>query len=198
MGGARTGLLDQLASLLGQREQALRIDFRTLEIRPVPLRLGDWRLVVVPSGETHSLAAGSGYEKRRQECEHAAQLLGLTSLRDADTDDLVRLPTPLDRRVRHVIEENDRVDQAVAAIEAGNLPMLGALLDASHTSLRDLYECSTDAVDQTVAHLKFHGAAGARLMGGGFGGCVLALLPPAVAPPSGATVVTPSPGARLL
>lgn len=196
--GARTGLMDQLASLHGRPEHALRIDFRTLDIQPVPLRLGDWRLVVVSSGQTRGLAAGSGYEQRRRECEEARRLLALDSLRDATIADLQRLPNTLARRVRHVIEENGRVEQATSALAADDMPQLGALLDASHASLRDLYECSTDAVDQTVTELKRHGAAGARLMGGGFGGYVLALLPPDVAPPPGATLVTPSSGARLL
>jgi galactokinase len=196
--GARTGLLDQLTSLLGQPEHALRIDFRTLEIQSVPLQLGDWRLVVVPSGQTRRLARGSGYEQRRQECDDAKRALGLDALRDATHADVAKLPEPLNRRVLHVIEENERVDQATDALSGGNLPALGALLNASHTSLRDLYECSTDAVEATVQRVMHHGAAGARLMGGGFGGYVLALLPPEVEPPADATVVTPAPGAHLV
>jgi len=195
--GAHTGLLDQLASLLGERDHALRIDFRTLEVRPVPLRLGDWRLVTVPSGDRHSLA-DSGYNQRREETDHARTLLGLDSLRDARLEDLERLPDPLDRRVRHVIEENARVEATVAALERGDLAAVGRLLDASHASLRDLYDSSTDAVEQTVARLRDAGAAGARMMGGGFGGDVLALLPPDVAVPEDAHRVVPSAGARLL
>jgi galactokinase len=196
--GARTGLLDQLTSLLGQPEYALRIDFRTLDIRTVPLRLDDWRLVVVPSGQTRRLARGSGYEQRRQECDDAKRTLGLETLRDATRADLARLPAPLNRRVRHVIEENERVDQATDALASGDLPALGALLNASHASLRDLYECSTDAVETAVARIIRHGATGARLMGGGFGGYVLALLPPEVEPPADATLVAPAPGAHLI
>lgn len=196
--GARTGLLDQLTSLLGQAEHALRIDFRTLEIEAVPLQLGDWRLVVVPSGQTRRLASGSGYEMRRQECDQARETLGLTTLRDATAADLTRLPEPLNRRVRHVLEENERVNRATEALAQGDLATLGALLNASHASLRDLYECSTDAVEATVARVRQHGATGARLIGGGFGGYVLALFPPDVEPPLDATVVTPAPGAHLL
>jgi galactokinase len=195
--GAHTGLLDQLASLFGERDRALRIDFRSLEIRPVPLRLEDWELVTVPSGESHSLAA-SGYNERREETERARLGLGLESLRDARVEDFARLPDPLDRRVRHVIEENARVEATVAALEAGDLAALGPLLNASHASLRDLYDASTDAVERTVTRLRDGGAAGARMMGGGFGGHVLALLPPDVAAPEGAHVVAPSAGARLL
>ncbi|MDQ6777144.1 MAG: galactokinase [Actinomycetota bacterium] len=195
--GAHTGLLDPLASLFGERDHALRIDFQTLEIRPVPLRLGDWTLGTVPSGETHSLAH-SGYNERREETERARRALGLESLRDARPEDVVRLPDPLDRRVRHLIEENARVEATVAALEAGDLAEIGRILNASHASLRDLYDSSTDAVERTVTRLRDDGAAGARMMGGGFGGHVLALFPPDAAAPADAQVVAPSTGARLL
>jgi galactokinase len=192
--GARTGLLDQLASLCGRSGHALRIDFRTLELDQVPLELGDWRLVTVPSGEQHSLAE-SGYNERRRECERAREMLGLRSLRDARVGDLGRLPDPLDRRVRHVIEENARVESTIEALRNHDLDAVGALLDASHASLRDLYDSSTDAVEETVRRLKADGAAGARMMGGGFGGHVLALLPPDVAAPDDAHSVAPADGA---
>jgi galactokinase len=195
--GAHTGLLDQLASLFGEPEHALRIDFRTVEIRSVPLRLGDWTLVTVPSGETHSLA-DSGYNQRREETNRARLALGLDSLRDARLEDLARLPAPLDRRVRHVIEENARVEATVAALERGDLTEVGRLLNASHASLRDLYESSTEAVEETVARLRVAGAAGGRMMGGGFGGHVLALFPPDASVPADAQRVTPAAGARLL
>ena len=195
--GAHTGLLDQLAVLLGEHEQALRIDFRSLEITPVPLRLGAWRLATVDSGESHSLAA-SGYNERRAECERARDLLGLESLRDARDSDVQRLPEPLDRRVRHVNGENARVDQAVQALELGDLEQVGRLLDASHASLRDLYDASTEAVEDTVELCRRAGAAGARMMGGGFGGQVLGLFPPGGEPPDGALPVRPAAGARLL
>ena len=194
---AQSGLLDQLASLMGVEGHALRIDFRTFETRPVPLHLGGWRIVTVDSGERRSLAA-SGYNERRAEAERARQDLGLDSLRDARPADAERLPEPLNRRVRHVLEENARVDAAVAALEAGNLGTLGALLDASHASLRDLYDSSTDAVEQKVERLKAAGAAGARMMGGGFGGHIIALLPPDVAKPADAIQLVPAAGARLL
>jgi galactokinase len=197
--GARTGLLDQLASLCGEPGHALRIDFRSLNPAPVPLELHDWKLATVPSGEQHSLSdPASGYSERRRECERARELLGLASLRDAGRDDPPRLPEPLDRRVRHVLDENERVERAVAALERGDLPLLAELIDASHASLRDLYDSSTDAVERTVNELKRSGAAGARMIGGGFGGHVLALFPPDVPPPGGARLVAPAGGARLL
>jgi galactokinase len=198
--GARTGLLDQTASLLGEAGQALRIDFRDLAVEHVPLHLGEWRLVTVNSGEQHS-HAGSGYNERRRECAEACERLGIASLRDAETLDdaaLARLPEPLARRVRHVLAENARVDATVEALRDGDLERVGALLDASHASLRDLYEASTHAVERTVTALRDAGAAGARMVGGGFGGHVLGLLPPGVALPDGATAVAPGPGGHLL
>jgi galactokinase len=195
--GAHTGLLDQLASLLGEPECALRIDFRSLDVVAVPLEIGDWALVIVDSTETHSIAA-SGYNARRRECSDAAQRLGVASLRDADAQAAARLPAPLDRRVRHVIEENARVDAAVGALRAGDLGTVGTLLDASHASMRDLYEASTPAVERTVARLRAAGAAGARMMGGGFGGTILALLPPGVAGPDDARPVFAGGAARII
>ncbi|MFL5885839.1 MAG: galactokinase, partial [Thermoleophilaceae bacterium] len=138
------------------------------------------------------------YNERRAETERARLELGLESLRDAMRDDAERLPDPLDRRVRHVLDDNARVDEAVAALEAGDLRAVGSLLDASHASLRDLYDASTPAVERTVERLRAAGAAGARMMGGGFGGQVIALLPPGVEAPEAATDVAPSAGARLL
>jgi galactokinase len=100
--------------------------------------------------------------------------------------------------VRHVLTENARVDAAVRALHAGDLAALGELIDASHASLRDDYEVSVDAVERTVARLKDAGAAGARIVGGGFGGSVLALFGPGTQPPADATVVQPAGCARLL
>jgi galactokinase len=195
--GAETGLLDQLASLFGEQDRAIRIDMRTLAIEPVALELGGWRLVTVDSGVEHS-HAGSGYNDRRRECREACEALGIASLRDARVEDATDLPAPLDRRVRHVVTENARVDAAVAALRDGDLAALGQLLDASHASLRDDYEVSVPEVEQTVERLAAAGAAGARIMGGGFGGAVLALFPPDATPPDDAVVVEPGPAARLL
>ncbi len=195
--GAQTGLLDQLASLFGQVDTALRIDFSTLRIEPVPLRLGAWRLVVLDSGERHSHAGGA-YNERRAECARACELLGLPSLSEAGADAVERLPEPLRRRALHVLGENRRVSAAIAALGDDDLPALGALLSASHESLRDRYEISTPAVEATVARLLAAGAAGARIHGGGFGGCVLGLFAPDVQPPADARELRPGAGAHLL
>jgi galactokinase len=195
--GAHTGLLDQLASLYGAPDAALFIDFRTLDVQPVPLLLGDWRLVVLDSGEQHRLST-SGYNQRRAECAQACQLLGVRSLRDADPDAVAQLPEPLRRRALHVIEENRRVLQSVIALRADDLDALGLLLNASHESLRENFEVSTPAVEATVQRLLDAGASGARLIGGGFGGSVLGLFAPATSPPADAREVRPGPGAHLL
>jgi galactokinase len=195
--GQRTGLMDQLAALLGREAHALRIDFRDLDVREVPLELGEWRLVTVDSGASHVLAA-SGYNERRAECEAACRALGIASLRDATESDLARLDGALRARARHVITENARVDAAVEALEQRDLERVGRLLDASHASLRDDYEASVPEVEATVARLKAAGAAGARMVGGGFGGSVLALLGPGAALPAGAIAVAPGPAAALV
>jgi len=193
--GAETGLLDQLAALFSDPGHAVRIDFASLEIEPVPLELAGWTLVTLDSGATHT-HAGSGYNERRRECREACAALGVASLREAtEIDDL---PEPLRARARHVLTENARVDATIAALRAGDLDEVGRLLDASHASLRDDYAASVPEVEQTVERLKEAGAAGARMVGGGFGGAVLALLPPGVAVPDGALGVVPGPPAGLL
>jgi galactokinase len=193
--GAETGLLDQLASLFGERGKALRIDMRGPALEPVPLELGDHVLATLDSGAGRSVAA-TGYNERREECRAACRALGVESLREANGHE--RLPEPLGRRVRHVLSENERVDAAVRALAAGDLPELGRLLDASHRSLRDDYEVSVPAVERAVEACGEAGALGARIVGGGFGGSVLALFPPGAEPPPGAVEVEPGPGAAVV
>jgi galactokinase len=110
----------------------------------------------------------------------------------------MQLPAPLARRVRHVITENERVEQTAAALAEHDLELVGELLNASHASLRDDYEVSTPAVERTVARLREAGALGARIVGGGFGGHVLGLLAPDAVAPEGSIEVTPSAGAHLI
>jgi galactokinase len=199
--GAQTGLLDQIASLCGEDAHALRIDFRTRSVEPVPLEIGGYQLVTLDSGERHANAGRGetepGYNQRRAECARACRLLGLASLRDATLAQAGELPDPLDRRARHVITENERVDQTVAALSAGDLERVGELLTASHASLRDDYAISTPAVERAVARLREAGAVGARIVGGGFGGHVLGLLAPDATRPEDAVSVSPGPGAHL-
>jgi galactokinase len=195
--GARTGLLDQVASLCGQRDHALRIDFRSLDVRAVKLELDGFKLVTLDSGQHHRHSA-SGYNERRAECARAAEKLGLSSLREATLEMADRLEPPLSDRVRHVVSENARVEASVDALSRGDLGRFGELLNESHASLRDQFDVSTPAVEDAVARLRRAGAIGARVVGGGFGGRVLGLLAPDARPPEGAAEVWPAPGARLL
>ena len=176
--GARAGLLDQLASVYGRPDAGLRIDLRDRSTVMIPLP-SDLELVVIDSGTRHAHAT-SGYNRRRAECEEAGRHLGVASLRDLEGREIFsiieRLVPPLDRRVRHVLTENERVRETVAALQAGDLPRVGRLLDESHRSLRDDYEVSTAELDRLVAVARSDPEVlGARLVGGGFGGSIIAL-----------------------
>lgn len=175
--GARAGMLDQLASVYGRVSEALLIDMRDHATRAIPLA-PTTELAVIDSGTRHEHATGD-YNRRRAECEEACRHLGIASLRDLDETPLElaleRLPAPLDRRVRHVVTENARVREAVAAIAARDDASLGALLSASHRSLRDDYEVSTPELDRLVELAAMAGALGSRVVGGGFGGSIIAL-----------------------
>jgi galactokinase len=195
--GAQTGLLDQMAALFGRAGHALRLDCRSLEVRPVPLAPAGWTLAVADSGEAHAHAA-SGYNERREECAEAARLLGVAALRDATLEQADGLPAPLRGRARHVVQDDVRVDEAATALGRGDVAALGPILDASHASLRDQFAVSTPTVDALADRLRAAGAAGARIMGGGFGGSVLALFPPGTALPEDCLPVAPAGPARVL
>lgn len=175
--GARVGIMDPMASSLGRERQALLIRTKDLAFRTVPIP-DAIEILVVDSGQKHRHAAGA-YNRRRAECEEAARRLGVPLLCDlpvAAWGQIAGLSPPLDRRARHVVTENERVHAATAALEGGRVEELGALLDASHRSLRDDYEASTPEVDELVALLRERpGVVGARITGGGFGGAVVAL-----------------------
>jgi galactokinase len=178
--GAPVGLMDQAVSLLAEPDTALFLDCRTLQTRAVPFRPSDagLALVVIDTRVRHAHATG-GYAERRRDCAEAASLLGVRSLRGADPSDVVRLPSVLARRARHVVNENARVEQAVACLDDGDVHRLGPLLVASHRSLRDDFEVSVAELDVAVDAAVDGGAVGARMTGGGFGGSVLALVPQA-------------------
>ena len=168
----RCGIMDQMASSLAGTDRALLIDTRSLERRDVPLPAGS-AVLVLDSGVPRTLA-GSGYNQRRGECEEAARLLGVASLRDVQhLQDIEGLPEPMRRRARHVFTENERV---VSALGCASAEDFGRLMNASHASLRDDYEVSTPELDQLVALLQAQpGVYGARLTGAGFGGACVAL-----------------------
>jgi galactokinase len=175
--GARVGVMDQMAASLADATTALFLDTRSLHWEHVPLP-PSIELAVIDSGIPHRHASG-GYNTRRAECERAAALLGVASLRELGDDGLARaaaLPAPLDRRVRHVVTENARVLAAVAALRRGDAERLGRLLDASHASLRDDYEVSVPQVDRLVGLARAEpDVLGARMTGGGFGGAIVVL-----------------------
>jgi galactokinase len=175
--GARVGIMDPMIASLGREGCALLLRTRDLEYRQVPIP-ASIDVVVVDSGQRHSHASG-GYNLRRSECEIAARLLEVEYLCDLPFEQWARiesLPPPLDRRVRHAVTEDRRVQAFAAALEAGQVDDLGALLDDSHRSLRDDYEVSTPAIDLLASCLRAQpGVHGARLTGGGFGGAVVAV-----------------------
>jgi len=181
--GAPTGGLDQTIALRARAGTALLLDFA----RPAAKRVVREVASAVPGHEwwvidtrvAHDLADG-GYARRREECRQAAQALGVTSLSQATAEAVSALAPSeplLAARARHVVTENARVRQAVRALDAGDAAAVGAALTASHLSLRDDFLVSCTELDETVEILIDHGAAGARMVGGGFGGSVLALLP---------------------
>lgn len=177
--GAPTGLLDQAASTLCEAEHGLFLDCRTLEGTLVPLPMADQGLeiLVLDTRTPHSHVDGE-YGDRRRTCEQAAAILGVPALRDVT--DLDAALGQLDdevmrRRVRHVVTENLRTLQAFELASAGDLRALAPLMDASHASMRDDYEITVATVDLAVDTARSAGALGARMTGGGFGGCIIAL-----------------------
>jgi galactokinase len=160
--------MDQLASLFGRAGHALLIDCLVNAVTTVAIPPGV-AVIVVHCGVPRTLA-GSEYASRRAECEAIAADLGVASLRDATAEQVVDRP-----RARHVVSENARVLETATALPGGDLSVLGPLLLASHASLRDDYEVSIPELDVLVELLVEYGAAGARLTGAGFGGCVVAL-----------------------
>jgi galactokinase len=174
--GTNCGLMDQLASALGQRDHPLLIDCRDLSYRPIAAPAG--AAILIADTAVRRQLASSAYNERRSQCEAAAQALGVPALRDATLAGLatVDLPAVVRRRAEHVIAENGRVLAMVAALERGDLPAAGALMNASHASLRDLYEVSSPELDAMAELLRSQpGCYGARLTGAGFGGCCVAL-----------------------
>ena len=176
--GVESGIMDQYASLLCEGGSALFVDCRSLEAEGVPLdvRGAGLSLVVCDTRVERGLGE-TGYNDRRRECAAAAATLGVEYLRDAAEGDLDKLSGNELRRARHIVSENGRVLRAVEALRAGDFEELGRLMYASHASLREDFEISTPELDAFVETAGGNGAWGARLTGGGFGGCAIALLP---------------------
>ena len=179
--GAPTGLMDQAASTLCTTGHALFFDCRTDDAEQVRFDAASAGLeILVLDTKTPHALVDSEYAARRASCEDAARILGVAALRDVtDLDSaLERLPDPvIRRRVRHVVTENARVLEAVTVLRAGRIADLAPLLDASHASMRDDFEITVPQVDLAAEVARASGALGARMTGGGFGGCIIALVP---------------------
>lgn len=175
--GAPTGLMDQAASMACTAGHALLLDCQDLHIRQVPLALASagLELLVLDTNTPHALV-DSAYADRRRACERAANRLGVASLCAVAPDSDLGVLDEVDRRrVRHVVTENARVEEVVALLDAGRTADIAPLLDASHASMRDDLEITVETVDLAVATAREAGALGARMTGGGFGGCIIAL-----------------------
>jgi galactokinase len=191
--GAPTGIMDQMASMLGEADAATFLDCRTLGTRSVDLGFAREGLgvLVIDTLVTHTHSSG-GYRERRESCEAGARAMGVRALRDLAATDLPRAQEMLDdvtfRRVRHIVTENQRVLDTVATLEADGPRAIGGLLTASHASMRDDFGISVPELDLAVETAIGAGALGARMTGGGFGGAAIALLERDLVAPTEAAV----------
>ncbi|MFK7848989.1 MAG: galactokinase [Rhodothermales bacterium] len=177
--GMNCGIMDQLIIAEGKRDHALLMDCRSLELKPV--RMPQDVVVVIMDTATRRGLVDSAYNERRQQCETASRFFGVPYLRDVSLATFEQkshaLSEALQMRSRHVISENERTTASFEAMVAGDVIKLGQLMDESHTSLRDDYEVTNEALDTIVTIARSHGAAlGARMTGAGFGGCAIALV----------------------
>jgi galactokinase len=179
--GAPTGIMDQSASLLGEHDAGVFLDCRSLDADVIPLGFAasGLSLLVIDTKVEHAHSTG-GYAARRASCEAGARALGVESLRDLHVGDLARAQEVLDdetfRRVRHVVTENQRVLDTVRSLREHGAGSIGPMLDASHVSMRDDFEISVPELDLAVETAQANGAIGARMTGGGFGGCTVNLV----------------------
>jgi len=181
--GMPCGIMDQFISALGQKDKILLLDCRSRKTELVPISDPEIEVLIINTNVKHELTGG-GYAQRRRQCEEAARILGVPALRDATADLLEQNKAKLDpvvfRRAAHVISEIERTVHAAAGIRVSNWPAVGALMYASHRSLRDDYEVSCEELDVVVDIAQEIGAdggvIGCRMTGGGFGGCAVALV----------------------
>lgn len=179
--GAPTGIMDQMASMLGEPDAAIFLDCRSLDANLVQVGIAEAGLaiLVMDTRVKHAHSTG-GYGERRAACERGAAIMGVPSLRDVSVDDLPRAEELMDdvtfRRVRHVVTENQRVLDTVKVLREEGPRSIGDLLVASHASMRDDFEISVPELDTAVEAALAAGAIGARMTGGGFGGAAIALI----------------------
>mgnify|MGYP000372932274 FL=1 len=182
--GANCGNMDQLTSALGQKDHLIMIDCRSLEITPTPVPQG-YSIAIINSNVKHDLVTGE-YNNRRQECEQAAKFFGVKALRDVTPEQFHARENELKaeselayKRAKHVVYEDQRVLDAVAALKANDMVKLGQLMGESHDSMRDDFEITIPEIDYLVelAQVAIGKNGGARMTGGGFGGCIVCLMP---------------------
>lgn len=182
--GANCGNMDQLTSALGQKDHLIMIDCRSLEITPTPVPHG-YSIAIINSNVKHDLVTGE-YNSRRQECEQAAKFFGVKALRDVTPEQFHARENELKaeselayKRAKHVVYEDQRVLDAVAALKANDMVKLGQLMGESHDSMRDDFEITIPEIDYLVelAQVAIGKNGGARMTGGGFGGCIVCLVP---------------------
>lgn len=182
--GVKCGIMDQFASLFGRKDQVIRLDCRSLDYEYFPLQLNEYVLLLLDTQVKHSLAS-SAYNERRAQCEEGVALIrerypDMKSLRDAGPEQVwacIPPDHPSFPRCLYVVEENERLLRACEALANGEMETLGKLMFATHAGLRDQYEVSCAELDYLVEQAARHsGVAGARMMGGGFGGCTINLV----------------------
>ena len=178
--GVKCGIMDQYASMFGIKNNALLLDCRTIESKPYEIDFKDHQLMLINTNVKHSLS-DSAYNDRRSACENIAELLGVKALRDASVIDMESIKdkvTPENfQKALYIIQENNRVVMASKAIEDNDLGTLGSLIFQSHNGLQHQYKVSCDELDFLVEQAKKNKhVLGARMMGGGFGGCTINLI----------------------
>lgn len=178
--GVKCGIMDQYASMFGIKNNALLLDCRTVKSKPFEIDFKDYELILINTNVKHSLS-DSAYNDRRSVCESIAEMLNVKALRDASTYDLETIKgqvTPENyQKALYVIQENERVVKASKAMQKGDLKTLGKLLYASHNGLQNQYKVSCEELDFLVEQAKSNpNILGARMMGGGFGGCTINLI----------------------
>ncbi|NGN98814.1 galactokinase [Grimontia sp. S25] len=180
--GCNCGIMDQLISAKGMEDHALLIDCRTLQTTPVSMPQG-MAVVIINSNKKRGLV-DSEYNTRREQCEEAARFFDVVALRDVSLETFEQAAHELDetvaKRARHVITENERTLAAASALQQGDLKAMGALMAASHASMRDDFEITVSEIDALVEMVKsvIGNEGGVRMTGGGFGGCIVALVAP--------------------
>ncbi len=181
--GVNCGIMDQFASVFGKKGNLMRLDCRSLEFEYFPFNIDGYRLVLVDSVVKHELV-DSPYNKRRQSCENVAKRLGIETLRDADMDMLNSIKADISAedymRAKFVIEEKERVLDVCDALNRGDVQTVGRLMYETHRGLSKDYEVSCEELDYLNDIAKECGVTGSRIMGGGFGGCTINLVPNAI------------------